>query len=138
MDSHTISAPRRLEVVEMGRRRRWSDEEKLRIVLESLSGPRLVSITARRHRISRSLLVIWRRVFLAEQRRAGSVPGFVPAMIVPETTQASSLQAKRYPEPARSCEGRIEIVLASGRRIVIDAGVDPEALARVLNVVDRQ
>ena len=122
----------------MGRRRRWSDDEKLRIVLESLSGPRLVSVTARRHRISRSLLVIWRRVFLAEQRQAGSVPGFVPAMIVPEPTHASSLQAKPYSEPARSCEGRIEIVFVSGRRVVIDPDVDPEALARVINVVDRR
>jgi hypothetical protein len=29
----------RLEVVDTGRRRRWSEEEKLRIVAESLSGP---------------------------------------------------------------------------------------------------
>jgi hypothetical protein len=43
MDSHTISALNRLEVVETGRRRRWSEEEKARIVLESLSGPRLVA-----------------------------------------------------------------------------------------------
>lgn len=42
MDSHTISALNRLEVVDTGRRRRWSDEEKARIVLESLSEPRLV------------------------------------------------------------------------------------------------
>ena len=50
MDSHTHSGPAgRLEVVETGRRRRWSIEEKLRIVSESLSGPRLASATARRH-----------------------------------------------------------------------------------------
>jgi transposase len=35
MDSHAISALNRLEVVETGRRRRWSEEEKARIVLES-------------------------------------------------------------------------------------------------------
>ncbi|MHC2283927.1 transposase-like protein [Bradyrhizobium diazoefficiens] len=45
MDSHTISALNRLEVVETGRRRRWSEEEKARIVLESLSEPRLVAAT---------------------------------------------------------------------------------------------
>ena len=31
----------RLEVVDTGRRRRWTEEEKLRIVMESLSGARL-------------------------------------------------------------------------------------------------
>ena len=37
MDSHKRSAQvERLEVVETGRRRRWSEDEKLRIVLESL------------------------------------------------------------------------------------------------------
>ena len=62
MDSHKVSVlPERLTVVELGRRRRWSEEEKLRIVLESLEAPRLVSPTARRYGISRSLLMAWRR-----------------------------------------------------------------------------
>jgi AAA domain len=43
MDSHKYSTQvERLEVVETGRRRRWSDDEKLRIVIESLQTPRLV------------------------------------------------------------------------------------------------
>jgi transposase len=56
MDSQTHCAFGRLEVVETGRRRRWSEDEKVRIVLESLAGPRLVAATARRHGISRSQL----------------------------------------------------------------------------------
>jgi hypothetical protein len=46
----------RLEIVDTGRRRRWSAAEKLRIVEESFSGPRLASATARRHGISNQLL----------------------------------------------------------------------------------
>jgi transposase-like protein len=43
MDSHKFSAQvERLEVVETGRRRRWSEDEKLKIVLESLQTPRAV------------------------------------------------------------------------------------------------
>jgi transposase len=38
----------RLEVVNTGRRRRWSEDEKLRIVEESFQGHRQVSATARR------------------------------------------------------------------------------------------
>ena len=40
MASHTHSAQvERLEVVDTGRRRRWSEEEKLRIVAESKAHP---------------------------------------------------------------------------------------------------
>jgi transposase len=39
MDRHIHSAQlRQLEVIETGRRRRWSEDEKLKIVLESLPG----------------------------------------------------------------------------------------------------
>ena len=81
-DSRLVS---RLEVVDMGRRRRWSDDEKLRIVVESLSGSRLVSSTARRHGISRSLLTTWRRQFRVEPRTDGEAGSeFVPAVVAPE------------------------------------------------------
>ena len=53
MDSHTDSVLNRLDVVETVRRRRWSEDEKERIVLESMAGPRLISATARRHGIAR-------------------------------------------------------------------------------------
>jgi len=51
---------RRLEVVEAGRRRRWSEDEKLKIVLESVQAPRQISATARRYGLSRSQLLQWR------------------------------------------------------------------------------
>lgn len=45
-----------LDVVEAGgRRRRWTEAEKLRIVGESLRGSRLVSSTARRLKLIRGL-----------------------------------------------------------------------------------
>jgi hypothetical protein len=44
MDSNKCSAQiERFEIVETGRRRRWTDDEKLKIVLESLQTPRAVS-----------------------------------------------------------------------------------------------
>jgi transposase len=55
----------RLEIVDTGRRRRWSDREKLRIVEERLSGPRLASETARRNGISNQLLFSWRKAYRA-------------------------------------------------------------------------
>jgi transposase len=130
MDSHTQSAQvSRLEVVETGRRRRWSEDEKLRIIAESLRGPRLVSATARRHGISPGLLYTWRRAFRVKPIGVeDSAPGFVPAMVV----------AEAQPGTARGAIGRMEIVVAKGRRIIVDAGVDAAALARVIEVLDRR
>ena len=117
-DTRQIS---RLEVVDTGRRRRWSDAAKLRIVEESLSAPRLVSATARRHGISNQLLFAWRKAY--REGRLGAVAGFVPATIAPE------------PGEAGGC-GRIEIVSANGLRFVVDCAVDVEALARIMRGLD--
>jgi len=70
MDSDRRSAQiERHEVVDTGRRRRWSEDEKLRIVLESLQAPPQVAATARRYGVSRSLLLRWRRSPGAEGSR---------------------------------------------------------------------
>ena len=62
-----------LGVVETGRRRRWTDDEKLKIVLESMQTPRAISSTARRYGISRSLLLNWRQIVLyGAGRRCGA------------------------------------------------------------------
>src|SRR5450631_178297 len=108
MDSHTDTRPiSRLEIVDTGRRRRWPDEVKVRIVEESLSGPRLASVTARRHGISNQLLFSWRKAYRAEP------VGFVPAMIVAEPPATGR---------GSGC-GRIEIVSANGRRVLVDGEV---------------
>ena len=76
----------RLEIVDTGRRRRWSAAEKLRIVEESFSGPRLASATARRHGISNQLLFAWRKAY--REGQLGDIRGFVPAMTLREPSTA--------------------------------------------------
>jgi transposase len=132
MDSHTYSSRfSRLEVVDTGRRRRWSEAEKLRIVLESLQRPRLISATARRHGISRSLLLTWRRALQVERTKAEARPAFVPAVVVPEPTPTARTVTS-------SSSGRMLIVLGKGRRILVDATVEAAALERVLEVLERR
>ena len=135
MDSHMHSAFGRLEIVEAGRRRRWSEDEKARIVLESLAGPRLVSATARRHGISRAQLLTWRRAFQPERLDASPTPTFVPMVVAPEPPSAVPPGTAK---PNRSREGRVEIVLSRGRRVIVDAGIDAVALARILDVLERR
>src|SRR5580692_12139116 len=45
-----------------GRRRRWSSDEKARIVEETLAPGAVVSEVARRHGVAQSLLFTWRRL----------------------------------------------------------------------------
>src|SRR6202022_3795827 len=105
MDSHKYSTEvERLEVVETGRRRRWTDDEKLRIVMESLQAPRAISSTARRHGISRSLLLKWRRSFNTEPNGPeANQAGFVPAMVVAAGTAPT--------EAAAPASGRMVIIV---------------------------
>lgn len=131
MDSDKRSAQlERLEVVDTGRRRRWSEDEKLRIVLESLRAPHQVSATARRYGISRALLIKWRRSFRAERHDPeGHQVGFLPAMVV----------AERAPTvPAAPARSRMVIIVGKDCRVIVDAGVDASALARVLEVLERR
>ena len=132
MDSHKHSTQvERLEGVETGRRRRWSDDEKLRIVMESLQTTRAISSTARRHGISRSLLMTWRRSFSPEPTGPeAQQAGFVPAMIVAAETAPT--------ESAAPVSGRMVIIIGRDRRIIVDASVDAAALARVLQVLERR
>jgi len=130
MDVHKRSTER-LEVVETGRRRRWSDDEKLRIVLESLETPRAISSTARRHGISRSLLMTWRRAFRPEPMNPDlQQTGFVRAVVATAETMAA--------EPGARGSGRMVIEIGKDRRVIVDAGVDAAALARVLAILERR
>lgn len=131
MDSHTDSVLNRLDVVETGRRRRWSEGEKERIVLESMAGARQISATARRHGIARSQLLAWRRALLIEPSAAPS--GFVPMIVTPETNHGEDAQTTGAGAPpalavAAPPPGRVEIVLRSGRRIIVEGTADTDAV----------
>jgi transposase len=108
--------------VDTGRRRRWSEDEKLKIVLESLRAPRQVAATARRYGVSRSLLLRWRRSFRPEPKDAAAQQmGFVPARVVAESGAT--------PGPCGPAGGgAIEIEFAAGARMRITGTVDAATL----------
>jgi transposase len=131
MDSHTHSTEaERVEIVETGRRRRWSEDEKLKIVLESLRASRQVSATARRHGISRSLLLQWRRSFRAERKSAAEARiGFVSATVIPESEPS-------VPAPCGlGGGGTIEIEFATGARMRITGAVDKAMLTAAVRAL---
>lgn len=109
-------------------RRRWTPEEKVRIIEESFVGHRQASVTARRYGIATSVLFNWRKAY-REERIGGSMPDvdFVEAVIVPDVGT---------PPPA--CGGRMEIIVQGGRRLIVGPDVDSAALARVLAVLEER
>jgi len=125
MDVYTDTPVSRLEIVDTGGRRRFTDEAKLRIVAESYSGRRLGSATARKYGITRSQLADWRNAARSGRFGAVSTEGFVPAVGVPEASAVAE-------PPISSGAGRIEIVSPNGRRVIVDSGVDVSVLLRVV------
>src|ERR671920_594338 len=82
-DSSTTSTKadefHRIEVITgVGRRRRWTDEEKAWIVAESLDPATTVSAVARRYGLHASQLFVWRQHFAAPA--AHKAPAFVPVV----------------------------------------------------------
>jgi transposase len=148
MTDHTpISKVSRLEVITTGARRRWTLLEKQRIVAESEDGRRMVSATARRHGLSASQLFTWRRLAREGSLAAdGEVTTFAQAVIAREALACSPAAypvlnevAEKASALSRSvARGRIEIVLANDRRVIVDHDVDVAVLARVVGVLERQ
>jgi transposase len=121
---------KRLEIVETGRRRRWSEDEKLKIVMESLQSPGQMTVTARRHGISRSQLYLWRRSFRATQvETAEPLAGFVPATITVEP-QPPAQELAAPPDP-----GTIEIDFANGARMRVTGAIDGATLTAALRAL---
>ena len=124
-----------LSVVDKGRRRGWTDAEKVRIVEESLRGFRQCAATARRYEISRALLTRWRRDFRSGQLVAGSRPQFLAVQVASDAAGTACRQSTT--EPTSDREDRVEITLANGRRLAVAAAIDPMVLARLVQVLDR-
>jgi transposase len=123
------------------RRRRWTEEEKARIVAECEAPGSSVSVVARRHDLNTNMLFTWRRQSRQRQRDASFVPAVITAK---ETTADRPAVMPREPQPSLASSsaprptGRIEIVLDNSRRIIVDQDVTAAALARVIGVLERR
>lgn len=130
-----MTMPRVEVITSVERRRRWSREEKVRLVEASFEPGVSVSEVARSAGIHVSQLFRWRKD-LCDRFDAGS-SRLVPVEIVP----AALPPAVEVPTPSvpagrrRRKSGIIEIELDGGRRIRVDRDVDAEALRRVLDAL---
>lgn len=119
------------------RRRRWSLQDKLRIVAESNEPGSMIRAVAARHGVCESLLFTWRR-----QAREGLLglalasPMFVPVQALASASTAVGPLEER---PSRASisrsvgvPGLIEIELGDGRQVRVGSDVNLAALRRVL------
>ena len=130
-----MTMPRVEVITSVERRRRWSREEKERLVAASFEPDVSVSEVARSAGIHVSQLFRWRKDLC--DRVDASALQLVPVEIVP----AAAPPAVEAPAPSASLgrrrrkSGIIEIELGGGRRVRVDRDVDAEALRRVLDAL---
>jgi len=121
------------------RRRKWTAEQKVKILTEVLKGA-TVSAVADRNGISRSQLYAWKKlaqrgdisgISLNERAKSGFAPVRIeaaPSLPAPAVA-AATVQLQRRP-------GAIEIVLTNGRIVRTEAGIEPVRLARLVAALD--
>ena len=119
------------------RRRRWSVQDKVRIVADSNEPGSMIRAVAARHGVCESLVFTWRR-----QAREGLLgpaaesPVFVPVQaLTSASTAVASLDERPRPALASrsaGAPGLIEIELGNGRQVRAGSDVNLAALRRVL------
>ncbi|MBN9678864.1 IS66-like element accessory protein TnpA [Salipiger bermudensis] len=117
------------EVLGVERRRRWSDDEKLEILLEVGVGGASVTQVAQRHELTRSQVYGWRRDLKKKglwSPDRGAV--FLPVDFGPHSEPAQS--------PAPSRPVLVELRLSNGRCLRFDSSMDGEALTRLIRAVE--
>lgn len=137
---HTLKpqALHRLEVITgTGRRRRFSDDDKARIIEETLVPGAVVSEIARRHGLSPQQLFGWRRQ--ARQPASASTemaaPLFVPALVeatLPE--RAVRRRGRNRPLDADRVAGMIEVEIGSVT-VRVGRGADARTVAAVIRAL---
>ena len=114
-------------------RRRWSVQEKVRIVQETLEGDVSVPVVARRHSVNANQLFIWRSQYrrgeLAANEGGDRAVKLLPVQVEPPVVPQKKVDIPD--ERAAGATGCMEIQIAGGRHVKIWGQIDAKAL-RVL------
>ena len=138
----------RIELITRGeRRRRWTIEQKQTIAAQSLAPGASPTEVARQYGISSGQLYTWRHALLAAQPEAATRTAGRFARVELKATRMLERMSQEVgvevpspvpqllANPTAQPSGRIEIVLADGTAVRMDAHVDELALRRVLAVL---
>jgi transposase len=128
-----------VEVFRGQARRRWSDEDKRRLVAETLAVGGTVHGVAHRYGINTSQLFTWRKQFRTGVDRSAhpaAVPGFAAVTIAsPAAFSVPSPAAETVSSGTPPSSGLIEIELPDGGRVRIAGAPDPAMVAAALRAL---
>lgn len=110
------------------RRRIWEDDEKRRIVAQTLVPGVSVSQVARRYDVNANLVFKWLRDRRYQPTADAPAPCFLPVKVVAEPAPA----LVEPPALAAASEARIEIALANGHRLSMSGAFDPDVICRLV------
>jgi len=112
------------------RRRRWSVDEKVRILAEAeVEGSRVADI-ARRHDITRQHIYQWRRELRGKGLLSLAPPVFLPVEL------ASEIPCGNEADGDAAREHHVEIGLRNGRTVRITADVPDSVLHRMIRIAE--
>lgn len=116
------------------RRRRWSEEEKLGIVLSVGVEGATVTQVAQRHEVTRQQLYAWRH----ELKKKGLLSPVPASLFLPVELSAPAELAvpSLAVDPTPQRPALIEVQLANGRCLRFDPMLDAAALTRLIRVVE--
>ena len=112
------------------RRRRWSVDEKLRIVAATYEPGACVRQVAASHDLYPGLLFAWRRQVREGMLMPATMPVFLPVRAITATPPAPLPTVRD--KPASSAPGQIEVELRDGSRVRFDGSVSLASLRRVI------
>lgn len=117
------------------RRRRWSAQEKLQIVLETLDGRVSVPVIARRHNLNANQLFSWRGQYrrgeLTAECQSSDPVKLLPVHIEPAVLTEPST-SRRQEDSSTSSSGCLEIQLCGSGHVKIWGARDARALRAVI------
>ena len=125
----------RIEIFRGQARRRWSDEEKRRLVAETLVPGATVHGVARRHGLNTSQLFTWRKRYRGDLGLPAPVP---PAFVAVELVGARPPTETSEAESRPHAPGVIEIELPRGGRVRISGSVEPAVVTAALRALVRR
>ena len=136
---HRLEPPvevRRFEVINgaLGRRR-WSIDERARILEETLAPGVSVSAVARRHGLTPQQLFTWRRE-ARKRLEAEAPPAFVPAVIMPEPAkEPEPVKRSRVRRGPTRRRGAAIVIDVDGVKVTIENGASPATIAAVIGAL---
>jgi len=124
-------------ITSVERRRRWSREDKERLIAACFEPGAVISEVARAAGIHVSQLFRWRKELCQIVEPSMQVSSTLVPVIVSETAPAAQSAAPETPVPPQPRRKRsdVTIELGRGRRVRVDSDIDTEALGRILDCV---